>query len=116
MSRLRDTMNSEHYHWGDGCEGWRLVDQPEMSVIEERMPPGTSEEAHYHERAQQYFHILAGEAEFELEGSVTMVSAGQGIRIPPGERHRVSNRGAEDLRFILTSVPSTRGDRIEVTP
>jgi hypothetical protein len=35
--------SAEHYTWSHGCDGWRLVDRPELSVIQERMPPGTIE-------------------------------------------------------------------------
>jgi mannose-6-phosphate isomerase-like protein (cupin superfamily) len=106
-----DRSNAEHYQWGDGCEGWRLVDLPELSVIEERMPPGASEKLHYHEHARQYFHILSGEALFTVGEEHVPVQAGEGIHIAPGSKHCVQNAGTQDLRFVLTSAPSTRGDR-----
>lgn len=110
----RDRSNAEHYEWGFGCEGWRMVDTPELSVIEERMPPGATEKLHYHERAVQYFHILAGEARFEVDGNAVVVPEGEGMHILPGQRHRVWNTATSDLRFVLTSAPTTRGDRVEV--
>lgn len=111
---VRDKSSAGHYHWGAGCEGWRLVDTPELSVIEERMPPVTTEKLHYHERAQQYFHVLCGEACFDVDGGGFTVSTGQGMHILPGQRHRIRNPGGRELRFILVSTPSTRGDRIEI--
>jgi mannose-6-phosphate isomerase-like protein (cupin superfamily) len=113
---LRDKVNVERYSWGDGCDGWRMVDTPDLSVIEERMPSGASEKLHYHARATQYFHVLSGAALFEVDGEAITVQQGQGICITPGQQHCVSNRTAEDLRFLLTSAPTTRGDRIEVEP
>ena len=57
MSISRET--AELYTWGNGCDGWHLVKDPSLSVIEERMPPGTSEVRHYHQRAQQSLFCLA---------------------------------------------------------
>jgi mannose-6-phosphate isomerase-like protein (cupin superfamily) len=39
-----------------------------MSVIYERMPPGTEETRHYHERARQFFFVLSGVATMEIAG------------------------------------------------
>lgn len=47
--------NAVHYVWGQQCDGWRLVDEEGQSIIHERMPPGTNEIRHYHERAKQLF-------------------------------------------------------------
>ena len=44
----RNRSNAEHYVWGDGCDGWRLLDRPDLSVIEERIPPGRGEVVHFH--------------------------------------------------------------------
>ena len=42
------TSNAEHYRWGDACDGWHLLAGEALSVIEERMPPGTAELRHRH--------------------------------------------------------------------
>ena len=31
--------NAEHYRWGHECDGWHLVKDKNLSVIEEFMPP-----------------------------------------------------------------------------
>ena len=60
-----DKESAPHYGWGEGCDGWHLVRTPELSVIQERMPPGTSEVRHRHGRARQFFFVLSG----RLDGS-----------------------------------------------
>ena len=35
--------NAEHYRWGVDCDGWHLVRDKNLSVIEEFMPPGAAE-------------------------------------------------------------------------
>ena len=32
--------NAEHYVWGGDCDGWYLVKNDSLNVIEERLPPG----------------------------------------------------------------------------
>lgn len=102
----------KHYNWGAACDGWNLVDEENLSVKQERMPAGTSEAMHYHQHAQQFFFILNGVAQFEINETFTNVHAGEGIHIKAGEKHRVVNNGNEDLEFILCSQPGTAADRI----
>jgi mannose-6-phosphate isomerase-like protein (cupin superfamily) len=104
----------KHYVWGMGCDGWNLVDQPELSVKQERMPPHTAEAEHFHRRARQFFFILSGTGVFETEQGRVEVGAQEGFEIAPGVRHRIKNESEADLVFILCSQPSTVNDRIEV--
>ena len=57
--------NAPHYVWGDNCDGWHLLQESNLSVIEENMPPGASEVRHFHTNAQQFFFILSGQAVME---------------------------------------------------
>ncbi len=105
--------NAPRYDWGEGCEGWRLADQPGLSVIEERMPPGASEVRHHHEKARQYCRIREGEAVLELAGERHLLRKDEGLEIPPGVSHRIVNESAADVRFLVISAPTTRGDRVQ---
>lgn len=104
--------NAEHYRWGNDCDGWHLVKDKNLSVIEEFIPSGASEARHYHEKAQQFFYILSGEVIMEIEGSSTLVRAGSGIRVPPGMHHQISNPSSGAVRFLVISQPPSHGDRI----
>jgi hypothetical protein len=57
--------NAEHYTWGQSCEGWYLVKNDRMTIIQERMPPGSSETLHRHAHSRQFFFILGGSAVME---------------------------------------------------
>lgn len=105
--------NAEHYRWGVDCDGWFLVRDKNLSVIEEFMPPGAAEIRHRHQHAQQFFYILTGEVLMEVNGEKTLVSAGSGIRILPGIRHQVRNPSSEPVRFLVISQPPSHGDRID---
>ncbi|MBM3116867.1 cupin domain-containing protein [Jeongeupia naejangsanensis] len=110
--RVIDTSNAEHYRWGDACDGWHLVKQTGLSVIEERVPPGGSEVRHAHARARQFFYVLAGELAIEVDGVTHRVTAGQGLDIAPTQAHQVCNRGDIDARFLVVSQPPSHNDRI----
>jgi mannose-6-phosphate isomerase-like protein (cupin superfamily) len=103
--------NAEHYTWGAGCDGWRLVDRPDLSVIHERMPPGTAEVRHFHQAARQFFFILSGVATLEIAGAREVLRTGQGVEVPPGVPHQVFNHSDQDVEFLVISHPTTRGDR-----
>lgn len=111
---ITSTDNAEHYTWGAQCDGWHLLRSDGLSVIQERMPPGTSEQLHYHERAQQLFYILSGAATFEIEGGLKTVLPNQSIHIPPGTKHCILNNGVVDLHFLVISEPKSHGDRVNL--
>jgi mannose-6-phosphate isomerase-like protein (cupin superfamily) len=102
---------AEHYVWGNHCDGWHLVNNAQLSVIQERMPAGTSEVPHFHHHAQQFFYILAGEAAMEVDGRRVILHAGEGISIPPGASHQMMNDSDDEVHFLVISQPPSHGDR-----
>lgn len=104
--------NAPHYKWGDNCDGWHMVQQDGLSVIFEKMPPGTSEVRHYHEQARQFFFIIRGTAVIEMNGQEFFLEKEDGIEIPPQSPHQIFNRSKEDVEFLVVSQPNSRGDRV----
>ena len=111
---ITSTDNAEHYTWGANCDGWHLLRSDSLTVIEERMPPGTSEQMHYHQNAQQVFYVLSGIATFEIEGELKSVNARQSVHIPKGVKHCILNNNDEDLHFLVISEPKSHGDRVNI--
>lgn len=107
-----DRRAAPHHSWGSGCDGWHLVETPALSVIEERMPRGTSEVRHYHQKVNQFFYVLRGILQMDVEGNELALGAGQGLHIKAGERHQVHNRSARDVEFLMVSNPPSHGDRV----
>lgn len=102
---------AEHYIWGAVCDGWHLVKTAELSVIHERMPPGTSEVRHYHERAHQFFFVLQGTATLEIAGKIETLRRHEGAEVPPGVPHQISNVSERKVEFLVISQPTSRDDR-----
>lgn len=106
--------NAEHYIWGEKCDGWHLLKRGDMSVIQERVPAGGAEVMHYHERARQFFYILEGEGRMVFEDQEVILQKGQGLEISPRVKHQFKNGSQVDVDFLVISVPSARGDRINL--
>jgi mannose-6-phosphate isomerase-like protein (cupin superfamily) len=109
-------QTAEHYKWGGDlgtdCDGWHLVKTPDLSVIEELMPPGTHERRHYHLQTRQFFYVLEGVLSLEVEGQTFDLQAGAGIEVAPRQPHQAFNRSASSVRILVTSQPPSHGDRV----
>ncbi|MBD2700369.1 cupin domain-containing protein [Spirosoma sp. BT702] len=108
------TQTAEHYTWGNQCDGWHLVKSDSLSIIQERMPPGTSEIKHYHRQSRQFFFILSGEATMEIGGKTLVLRMHEGVEIPPFVAHQMRNESENDLWFTVTSTPKSHGDRVSL--
>ena len=111
---IKNKENSTHYKWGNNCDGWHLVETNTLSVIQEVMPPSTSEKLHYHNHSQQFFFILKGVATFVVENTFYEVCEGQAFHVPAKLKHRILNETTNTLEFIVTSEPKSHGDRIDL--
>lgn len=103
--------NAEHYEWGGVCEGWRLLDRPDLSVIQERIPPGAGEVRHRHGRARQVFVVLQGRLTIETNDALFQLGAGDALEVSPQEPHVARNDSGDDVSFLVISAPSTQHDR-----
>jgi mannose-6-phosphate isomerase-like protein (cupin superfamily) len=111
---IKNTANAEHYPWGQVCDGWRLLERADLSVIQERIPPSAGEISHFHQRARQLFFVLGGELQIQVEDQRFQLIPGDSLEVPPGAHHRVRNESSIDATFLVVSAPTTRGDRVNV--
>jgi len=114
MTLLISTSNAEHYLWGDACDGWHLLKRDDISVIQERVPSNRAEVMHYHQVSRQFFFILEGEGTMIFEDHEVKLQKGNGLEIPPGVPHQFSNKSPNEVHFLVFSVPTMRGDRINL--
>ena len=111
------TANAEHYTWGGpnstDCDAWYLVRTPDLNIIEELMPPGTSETPHHHVHARQFVFVLEGQLTMMVEHHDFLLHPGEGLEVAPGQIHQAINRSASPVRIVVTSQPPSHDDRIE---
>jgi len=101
-----------HYTWGAACDGWYLLEQQRVSVIQERVPAGESEVTHHHAASFQFFYILHGEAAMVIKGERVPLREGQGLEVPPGVPHQFRNDSDGEVSFLVISAPPSHGDRV----
>ena len=102
---------AEHYVWGENCDGWHLVKTAGLSVIHQRMPPGTMETRHYHRKSRQFFFVLSGEAPLEIEGKREILRKHEGAEVPPGMSHQMFNESGGEVEFLIILQPPGHVDR-----
>lgn len=102
------------YVWGKGCRAWPLLQTDSLSVKQEQMPGGSREKWHLHQKAQQFFYVLQGEAVMEMEQETHVIQAGEGIHVAAGRPHRIINDTGDMLEFLVISEPAVGEDRTEV--
>lgn len=106
--------SAEHYHWGNGCDGWHLVKSASLSVIQECVPPGCEEVRHFHKKAEQFFFVLSGIATIEVDGVIHTLKQHQGLHVAAQMPHQLKNKSDDALVFTVTSTPPSHGDRVEL--
>lgn len=104
-------QNAHHFTWRDVCDGWTLLDTADLHVLQERMPPDTSELLHRHAHVRQVYFVLEGEATVDLGDRSESLHAGEALVIEPVTPHRISNRALTELEFLVISSSPPRHDR-----
>jgi mannose-6-phosphate isomerase-like protein (cupin superfamily) len=92
--------NPAYSPWWDFWSGWQ------QSLI-----TWHGQELHYHTRAEEYYIVLQGRLDLEVEGQVVPVQPGYLLGVKPGAVHGVIG-GQEPIDTLFFRVPGGRGDKI----
>ncbi len=68
-------------------------------------PPGGGPPPHRHEREDEWFWPLSGEAEFLKDGEWIKVPAKTAVFMPRGSMHSFRNPNDEPLRMLIQTMP-----------
>lgn len=109
-----DTQSVKEETWGTNCSHWTLMEDKNLVVMQEKMPPGTQDELHYHEQATQFVYVLRGELQLDMNGKIVTLASQQGLAILPKIPHRVINNSKVEAHFLLISAPGHTEDRVLV--
>lgn len=77
-----------------------------QSLAEARLPVGASTQEHYHPKAEEIYYITHGTGRIRIENETRDVRPGDGIAIPPGQKHKLWNTGSETLRLLCCCAPA----------
>ena len=72
-----------------------------QSLAEAQVPAATQRQ--YHRLAEEFYFILEGQGELEIDGESRTVGPGDAILIPAGAWHTITAR--ETLRFLCCCAP-----------
>jgi len=61
-----------------------------QSLAEACVPAGSATQRHYHKLAEEFYFILEGQGEMEINGQTRQVGPGDAILIPAGAWHTQS--------------------------
>lgn len=103
-----------HFIWGDHCDGWWLKKNGRFTVVSETMPMGTGEIKHFHRNTEQFFYVLEGIIDIELDGKNYQLQQHEGIVVTPGAVHKIYNQSHQDVKFLVISCPDSHEDRVNV--
>ena len=79
-----------------------------QSLAEATLRPGQATERHYHRESEEFYYVLEGSGEIEIDGERAGVGAGDAILIPPGAWHQIRCAAQAELRFLCCCAPPYR--------
>jgi len=74
-----------------------------QSLAEACLPAGAATDRHYHKLSEEFYFVLEGEGEMEIDGERKRVGPGDAVLIPAGAWHQI--RAAEAMRFLCCCAP-----------
>jgi len=76
-----------------------------QSLAEASVPPGGATERHYHRVSEEFYFILEGNAEMEIDGVTQVVHPGDAILIPAGAWHQITASSEAPVRLLCCCAP-----------
>jgi mannose-6-phosphate isomerase-like protein (cupin superfamily) len=86
-----------------------------QSLAEARLPVGASTQEHYHPKTEEIYYITHGTGRMRIENELRDVKPGDAVAIPPGQKHKLWNRGSEVLRLLCCCAPAYEHDDTVIT-
>jgi quercetin dioxygenase-like cupin family protein len=77
-----------------------------LCLLVDHPPPGWSLPPHRHRSEAETIHVVHGEFEMDVAGSVSRLTAGQTIHVPRGTVHSGGNVGHEPGRRVVLFTPA----------
>jgi mannose-6-phosphate isomerase-like protein (cupin superfamily) len=74
-----------------------------QSLAEASVPAGGATQRHYHKLSEEFYFILEGRGQMEMDGETRAVGPGDAILIPAGAWHSITAEAP--LRFLCCCAP-----------
>ena len=83
----------------------------EYFVFEAVTPPGVGMARHVHRHEDEFFRVLDGEFEFQLDQQIQRVTAGAMVNFPKNIPHAFRNVGTKPGRTFWTAMPGANFEK-----
>lgn len=74
-----------------------------QSLAEASLPAGRATDRHYHKLSEEFYFVLEGAGEMEVDGERREVGPGDAVLIPAGAWHRIE--ATRDMKFLCCCAP-----------
>ena len=107
---IRAYERAEPFTTADGSTIRELLGLPtaavrNQSLAEATVAPGQETQRHYHRESEEFYYLLEGSGEIEIDGERASVAPGDAIVIPPGAWHQIRADADGKLRFLCCCAP-----------
>jgi len=105
---IQNLSSQKPFTTKDGSQIRSILDRTnapvqKQSLAEARLPAGAATERHYHRESEEFYFLLEGEGEMEVDGDKKTVGPGDCILIPPGAWHQI--HATSNLQFLCACAP-----------
>ncbi len=81
-----------------------------QSLAEAELPPACETDRHHHRESEEFYYVLEGDGEMEVDGERRALASGDAVLIPPGAWHQIRTTGEAPLRFLCCCAPPYSDD------
>ena len=105
---VRQLAQQEPFTTADGSTIRSVLDRTnapvvQQSLAEATLPANGATQRHYHKLSEEFYFILEGSGEMEIDGETQLVSPGDAVLIPAGSWHTVV--ALSPLRLLCGCAP-----------
>ena len=76
-----------------------------QSLAEATLPAKGSTLRHYHKKSEEFYYLLEGEAQMEINGVTKKMSSGDAVLIPAGAWHQITANEDGPIRLLCCCAP-----------
>jgi mannose-6-phosphate isomerase-like protein (cupin superfamily) len=112
---IRSRDAAQPFTTADGSTIRSLLDRSNapvsnQSLAEATIGPGETTDRHHHRESEEFYYLVEGSGEIEVDGEWAPVAAGDAILIPAGAWHRIRAGDAAPLRLLCACAPPYRDE------
>ena len=105
---VRSLDQQEPFTTADGSTIRSILDRTnapveQQSLAEATLPAGSATQRHYHKVSEEFYFLLEGSGEMELDGLTRVLHPGDAVLIPRGSWHQIV--ALSPLRMLCCCAP-----------